>query len=767
MRVRAAFLALLATVGTLCSADDWLHWRGPEQNGISRDTGLPATWSLETGKNVLWVDDIGGRSTPVVMNDRVYINARTIAPIDGEGKVNLREQVVCRDANTGKVLWRDEFNVFQTDIAAPRVGWAAMAADAETKQVYSHSVSGLFRCYSEDGQLMWEHSLFEEYGKISGYGGRTQTPIVDENRVIVSFFFLNWGKTGNPPPKHTYFAFDKRTGELLWTAAPGGRPKSTNYSSPVITVINGIRTMIGGDADGGLYAINARTGKKLWGFRMSRNAINATAVVDGKFVYISHGEDNIDNTNFGRVQCIDASKRGDLTENESAGVWRHDNIKAGSTALLVKDGVLFVVADTGRMYAFDSKSGDPLWDYNLGTVGKGSPIWADGKLYVMEVNGNIHILKANREGCQELSKNSLPVSEAAAARGLKGTDEIYASPAVSNGKVFFVTRDRTICIGKEGWKSHPAKPFAPEKAATETVASIKLVPFESAIRAGEKVEMEIRAFDENGHFVKKMPARNMQVADSLPGVSVTASSLTSAADAKEQSGEITVEVDGLTATARLRVFPKAPWRWTFDGYQGLRVPPTWVNATKKLFPTTTILEKKKGERQPVEVSTNGDVVLRKSSRESGGRGRPSAYIWLGPSTMKDYAIQADMRMVEQKRKLASVGITANRYNFIIKGNTSRLAIQSWAPHQRMAKEMRFRAKPDVWYTLKMRVLIEGEGDDAKAKVQGKVWERGQDEPADWTLEAIDPHPNLNGSPGLYFYASADSYVDNVSVTPNK
>ena len=57
------------------------------------------------------------------------------------------------------------------------------------------------------------------------------------------------------------------------------------------------------------------------------------------------------------------------------------------TSLLVKDGILYVVADTGRMYAYDSKNGKELWTYNLGTVGKGSPVWADGKLYVMEVTG--------------------------------------------------------------------------------------------------------------------------------------------------------------------------------------------------------------------------------------------------------------------------------------------------------------------------------------------------------------------------------------------
>ncbi|MEK6235987.1 MAG: PQQ-like beta-propeller repeat protein, partial [Planctomycetales bacterium] len=192
-------LALFAS--TAAWAGDWAHWRGPEQNGICRETGLVDQWSLD-GKNVLWKSEIGGRAAPIILNDKVYLNCRTDHDFnDPEDKINIQEQVVCWDAKTGDVAWKDVFNVFQTDIPAPRVGWASMAGDAETGNVYVHSVSGIFRCYdAETGKVKWEHSLFEEYGKISGYGGRTQTPIIDENRVIVSYLAMNWGDLKMPPP---------------------------------------------------------------------------------------------------------------------------------------------------------------------------------------------------------------------------------------------------------------------------------------------------------------------------------------------------------------------------------------------------------------------------------------------------------------------------------------------------------------------------------------------------------------------------------------
>ena len=205
-------ICLCLLVASTSFAGDWTHWRGPEMNGISRETNLVDNWDLESKKNVKWVSDIGGRSTPIIMNGRVYLNCRTNHDVaEPDQLIHAQEQVVCWDAETGKVLWTDKFNVFQTDIPAPRVGWASMVGDPETGNVYMHSVSGIFRCYNPDGKVLWEYSLFEDFGKISGYGGRTQTPIIDEDRVIVSYLTLNWGKTAVPHrSKHSTLSIKKQ-----------------------------------------------------------------------------------------------------------------------------------------------------------------------------------------------------------------------------------------------------------------------------------------------------------------------------------------------------------------------------------------------------------------------------------------------------------------------------------------------------------------------------------------------------------------------------
>ena len=728
----------------LASADDWLHWRGPEQNGISRETNLIDTWSLEDQTNVLWTSSIGGRATPIILNDRVFLNCRTHHDVnDKQEKIHAGEQVICWDAKTGEMLWKDVFNVFQTDIAAPRVGWAAMCGDKETGYVYVHSVSGLFRCYTSDGEVVWEHSLSEEYGKISGYGGRTQTPIIDEDRIIVSFLHANWGDTKGPGPKHAYYCFDKKTGQLNWVSQPGGAPKDTNYSNAFIAVVNGQRQLIGGNGDGSIYGMQARTGKKVWGYRLSQRGLNETAVVSGNHLFISHGEDNVDNTEFGSVRCIDISGEGELTEENV--VWRVDGIKAGYTALLLKDDILYVVADIGKMYAMDAKTGETLWDYGLGTVGKGSPIWADGKIYATEVNGNIHVLKPSREGCESLCHVELAATDG------NGMDEIYASPAVSNGRVFFVTRDRVICVGTADAVAQSSEiPALPAEAETSSeIATLLLTPYEVALEAGESASFQLHAYDKNGNFIKSMKPDSLTLDESLQGLQSAGNSVTAPSLDHDLAGNVTVSVGDVTAKARVRVFNgNDVWKWDFEGYQPKQVPPTWVRAFIKL--------------KPVEIGDDGNMAMKVEGLDK-LRGRPSHIVWFGLPTMTNYTVQADAMVTEQKRKLASVGVNANRYNLILKGNNSKLEIQSWAAHLRLGASQKFMAEPDVWYTLKISVEIEGD----VAHIRGKVWERDQPEPKEWTIEAEDPRANLMGSPGIYTYALSECYFDNIIVTRNK
>src|SRR5262249_8074683 len=255
MLKRLAFIApFLLVVGVMVSAQgprkvalgDWPEARGPHRDGRSDEKGLIDKWTLN-GQNFLWRVPYGGRSAPIVMGNRVYVQNPA-----GLGEA-MQERVMALDADTGKVIWEYKFNVFQSDVPPHRVGWASPAADPETRNIYALGVGATVIALNKDGKLLWDRSVGEEFAAFTTHGGRTMSPIIDGNLVIVSAAVSNWGSNANRA--HRFIALDKRTGEIVWVASPGGRPYDTAYALPLITTINGLRLLICGIGDGGVYAM--------------------------------------------------------------------------------------------------------------------------------------------------------------------------------------------------------------------------------------------------------------------------------------------------------------------------------------------------------------------------------------------------------------------------------------------------------------------------------------------------------------------------------
>ena len=468
---------LLFWLAGICAAD-WPSWRGPQQNGYSTAENLVSTWAAN-GENLIWKADFIGRSTPIALDGRVYVIGRT-----GEG-ITEQEQVAAFDGESGDLIWEYRFNVFHSTIPFNRLGWTSLAGDPQTGNVYAHSTSGQFVCFDRDGRVVWARSLTEEFGRISGYGGRLHTPVVDGQLVVISFLNNSWGAQG--ATRHRYYAFDKDDGRVVWIATPGGPPKDTTYSTPVIADIDGQRLLVAGNADGSVYAMKVQTGEKVWGFKLSKRGINASVVVEGNRVYVSHGEENLDNTAMGRVVCIDGSGRGDITQTHE--VWRWDGHMVGYTSPLLADNRLYVIDNSANLYSLDAGSGQVHWSYSLGTVGKGSPVWADGKLFATEVNGGFHIIEPQMDSAQGLHTEKIQVA------GEERLAEIYGSPAVAYGRIYFTTEEGLYCLGdpalafaatSSGAKRQP-HPKADKKAKP---AAVQLVPAEVLLQPGKSKNLK-------------------------------------------------------------------------------------------------------------------------------------------------------------------------------------------------------------------------------------------------------------------------------------
>lgn len=723
------FVPILFAASNGPMVGDWPEWRGPNRDGVSRENNLPDKWSLD-GQNLAWKAPYGGRSTPVVLGDHLYLQNSA-----GEGATQ-QERVMCFNADTGKLLWEYRFNIFQSDVPPHRVGWASPAADPETGNVYAFGVHGTLLALSSAGKRLWERSLGEELDLFTTHGGRTTPPVVDGNLVIVKAASSTWGAQGNRSIR--LMAFDKRTGETVWISTPGGRPFDTDYSGPIIARINGTRLLITGLGDGGVHAVKVATGEPVWHFLMSKRAINTAPVLDGTTVIVSHGQENLEGTEMGMLAAIDATAKGNIPVTQAK--WSEKGF-IGEFSSGVVDGDRYLQVDNGaNLFAFDVVTGRQLWKQNLGTIQKASPAFGDGKIYVGTETGKFYILRPHADRCEVLSEVEMPISQ----QGIfneRVPEPVVASAAIARGRVYFVSSDTLYAIGKKiRVPAQPATADTPPPAGSP--AWVQVVPTEVTMISGQTSTFKARLFDEHGEFLREEKAS--WALDGLKG-SVEDGHFTAAPGAGH-AGMVKATVGAITGEARVRVVPPLPWNETFDSYAVNTIPPYWLGAAA-------------GRYQVVEM--DGGKVLAKAPNETLFK---RMRIFLGPTDWSDYTVEADVRAPEKRRQMGDVGVTAQRYTLVLFGNNQQLELFSWEPETKRNVEVPFTWKPDTWYHLKLCVENIADG---KVHIRGKAWPTAESEPDGWLIDHVDPIGNREGSPGLFGDATYGVFFDNLKVTANQ
>ena len=209
-------------------AHGWLSWRGPQQSGASLEKNLPDRVMV---KEALWVADFPGQSTPVIANGKLYIMGYL-----GTGP-DMREGIACFDAESGKQLWQRLYNDFLSDTIYQRYATSSATVDPETGDVFMQGTQGILAAFTDDGKLLWKHSLMEEYGRLTFPNSRTASPLIDGDLVITRGITANWGDNG--PAGDRFYAFDKKTGELVWRSSPGDRPRDNSFSHPYLGWLDG------------------------------------------------------------------------------------------------------------------------------------------------------------------------------------------------------------------------------------------------------------------------------------------------------------------------------------------------------------------------------------------------------------------------------------------------------------------------------------------------------------------------------------------------
>ena len=439
---RIAVVILGLSVAPFAVADDnWPGFRGTRGLGIG--SGAPPTeWDLEAGVNIAWRRPIKGlgHSCPVVWGDRVFLTTAVplsekrpelkVGWLGGTGSSADDEaiwtwQVLCYDLRTGKQLWSHDAHSGKPTIARHLKASHANSTPATNgNYVLAFFGSEGLHCYTTAGERVWKKDL----GRLhSGpYDAKelewsfASSPVIHGDKVIVECDCLN----------DAFIAvLDLRTGDEILRI--DREDEVATWSTPAIVetadrtqiVCNGYRQMAGYDLS---------TGKKLWHLRDGGDVPVPTPLFQNGLIYLTNAHGG------SHTFAIRPDASGDLTPGDKAPdglAWWESRDGSYMPTPLVKDGLLYMCNDNGRLSVRDAVSGEMIYRRRVGTGTRtysASAVAAGGHLYFCSESGQVSVVKEGR------------AFELVASNDMK--DIVMATPAIAGDRLLIRTAQRLICI---------------------------------------------------------------------------------------------------------------------------------------------------------------------------------------------------------------------------------------------------------------------------------------------------------------------------------
>jgi len=388
----AILLLALAHQAPAQSSAGWPQWRGPNRDGISKETGLLKQWPAE-GPSLVWKASGagGGYSSFAVANGKLYTMG-----LRGE-----REYVIAFDIATGKEAWSTAHgSAFRNDQGDGPRGTPTVDGD----RVYALGGSGdLTVLDARTGKIVWAKNVLTEFGGSNLRWGISESPLVLGNKVLV-----NAGGSGA-----SIVALNKADGSLIWKS----QSDRAGYSSAIPLELNGTTQVVfftGRRAVG----LDAKDGRLLWEYEKPSNqtANVATPVARGNRVFLSSGY----GTGGGVVEI--------KADNKAQEIWfTRDMRNHHSSSVLIGDYLYGFSESILTAIRFDT--GEIAWRDR--SVGKGSLVYADGNLYCFSEDGVVGLVEATPTGYKEKGR----------FRIVQGNLKTWTHPVVVGGRLYLRDQD--------------------------------------------------------------------------------------------------------------------------------------------------------------------------------------------------------------------------------------------------------------------------------------------------------------------------------------
>ena len=409
----AGFLAFLPSA----RAENWPEFRGPGRQGISGEKNLPIKWGKS--ENIAWSSAVPGVSwsTPIVWDNRVFL---TTATDEGQSC-----RVLALDAATGKTVWDREVFRQVPRKKETRNSYSTPTPVTDGKRVYAVFSDGGFAALDFAGNIAWTNRDYPFYSQ-HGLGA---SPVLSGGLLIMTMDassegedkLIGWQK---PWDKSFVLALDAATGKQRWKTMRG----VTRISHGTPTIWNGPdgKPQVVTEAGDVVQGFDRDTGTKLWSSAVAGEGKVPSTVVGEGLVFTAGGYRGRES-----VKAFRLGGAGELAETALA--WEQKKVNPKVPSLVHIKPWLFAIQDNGMASCQKAETGEVVWQERVGGGFSASPVAADGRIYLLDNNGDTTVIEAG-PAYKVLAKNTLG-------------EPTQASMAVSNGRIFIRTEKTLWCVG--------------------------------------------------------------------------------------------------------------------------------------------------------------------------------------------------------------------------------------------------------------------------------------------------------------------------------